>query len=62
MREVTTDELRQEYRRAHLWRTGMSLREALDAPAVRKGLELAARAHRRPQQPQQGRLFSWNAT
>jgi len=54
---VTTDDLRAEYRRAHLWRLGMSFAQALAAPLVRRGLELAARAHRKPKQPTQGSLF-----
>lgn len=55
--QATTDELRSEYRRAHLWRLGYSFAQAVAAPLVRKGLELAARAHRRAPKPIQGRLL-----
>lgn len=55
--EPTTADLRAEYRRAGLWRAGVTLAAALASPLIRKGLELAAAAHRRPGQPTQGRLL-----
>jgi hypothetical protein len=55
--QPTTEDLRREYHAAHLWAAGVTLAKALNEPLIRKGLELAARAHRRPNQPTQGRLL-----
>lgn len=53
----TTDDLKREYHAAHLWRAGVTLQAALRNPLVRFGLELAAKAHAKPQQPQQLKLI-----
>lgn len=52
----TTDDLRREYHAARMWAAGVSLAKALTDPLLRKGLELAARARQKHDQPVQGRL------
>lgn len=55
---ITTDELRLAYRRAGLWRIGMSFGQAMQAPLVLWGLEKSALAvRRRHHLPAQARLI-----
>lgn len=56
MNLITTD-LKREYHQANLWRAGVSLQKAISDPLIRLGLELAAKAHNKPNQPQQLNLI-----
>lgn len=55
--QPSTEDLRREYHAARLWSAGVTLAKALSDPLIRRGLELAARAKRRIDQPAQGRLL-----
>jgi hypothetical protein len=54
---ITTAELRLAYRRAGLWRIGMTFEVACDAPLVRWSLTKSALAARRAGVPAQLRLI-----
>ena len=54
---ISTAELRQAYRRAGLWRIGMSFAAACSAPLVRWALEHTALAARRSGRAVQLRLI-----
>lgn len=54
---ITTSELRLAYRRAGLWRIGMSFERALAAPLVRWSMEKSALVRRRHGEPAQLRLI-----
>jgi hypothetical protein len=55
---INTDELRQAWRRAGLWRIGMSFEQAQSAPLVRWALRRSALAHRHTHHhPAQPRLI-----
>ena len=53
----TTDDLKREYKASQLWRAGISMEHALNEQLIRFGLSLAARAHRKPKQPEQLKLI-----
>lgn len=55
---ISTQELKDAYTRAHLWRIGMSFAQAQGAPLVRWALQKSAlAARRRHALPLQGRLI-----
>ena len=53
----TTDNLKREYKASQLARIGITMDHALNDPLIRFGLSLAARARRKPMQPEQLKLI-----
>ena len=55
--QPSTDDLKREYHHSLLWRAGITLEHALNDQLIRFGLSLAARARRKPKQPEQLKLI-----